>query len=509
MQGKNIFLSIGLGLLLLIGIGWFYLRKEPSVTTPTQITYSEVTIPTVQNMQIFRATLLPNTSTIRYLKKKYENGIEKSTFWDRENNNKEKQISNIEITGVHEAIWSPTGSQVLLLIDNRQKLANSQPMFHKKDLPDFSTNYYLFDPKNNQAQKLPENIFLPTWSPDDKKIVYAWKNETLTISNPDGSNFQPIWDLSKDKLIKNSEFGFLSWNSQNTIVTQIIDGHLIPEAVSAHFALGKIYSINPITKEYRLLTKNANSPISSSNNKYVVMARWGDSEQGSLVLWDENLHKEKVVTFNFDPTRNIFFNFIEWNSDGKTLYTLELIPTPRIFKVNSDTGNYETFPLEDPTLQINQILLNEKDNVLYLVGENNIKTFDLSANKETGIITQSEITTQLIQKDLIYEKYKTEIVIAQGIVQSSRLVPSKKIETRQTYNIVFKLNKNFKTHDEAQYALNEPNAVKAIAQFMNKLNGDLKQQNLQFNPIDSLLFLQKNGVDINMLPRGTSIYKNE
>ena len=97
---------------------------------------------------------------------------------------KQKAISEKELPGITNALWSPDGAQVIT-------------SFSKEG----SNYFYTYNYQTSKGTKLKSNLDSATWDSMGAKIIYKYfdpkkEERTLNVANPDGSEWKKIADLS-------------------------------------------------------------------------------------------------------------------------------------------------------------------------------------------------------------------------------------------------------------------------------------------------------------------------
>ena len=118
----------------------------------------------------------------------YDKNTGKSLSIDFDGNNL-KTLSGTELIGLSDVFWSPDHLKVI-------------SQFNHSDTP---SDFFFYDYSNNQSTKLKSNLDSVFWYNNDR-IVYKYfdsktSERTLNVSNPDGSNWKKITDLSYKNLL--------------------------------------------------------------------------------------------------------------------------------------------------------------------------------------------------------------------------------------------------------------------------------------------------------------------
>lgn len=258
-------------ILVILGYGLF-LKKEipkekPSETPPT-------TIVPLSNEPVLGVTLNSLGNQVRYYLK--TNGMVIEQNFDGSGR---KTISNTFIPGLVRVIWSPNKTKVITENIKGEK--------------------FLYDYRINQAVKLDSNMHQIAFSPGGEKIAYQWKNEQLSMADPDGTNWQNIRPLTFRPEI--------AWTDEGVFVYAQPDGRasgnlelIDPETGYTESVLQNIYGLDiswspsgqkllysETDRQGReinlwVLDRTANQKISLKLPSFVKKCTWGPEEQ---TLW--------------------------------------------------------------------------------------------------------------------------------------------------------------------------------------------------------------------------------
>lgn len=116
-------------------------------------------------------------------------------YYDRSNGNvfetdlegkNKKTVSNKDIPGLKNIIWSPEKNKVVSTFEN-----NGKPIF------------YSYDYDSKISEKIPERIYDIVWANLEDKIIYKYfdsktRKKFIGIADPDGSNWKQLAETSFD-----------------------------------------------------------------------------------------------------------------------------------------------------------------------------------------------------------------------------------------------------------------------------------------------------------------------
>ncbi len=365
-------------ILLIIGItwlSWLLLTQAPSTTKKEVIIKEEKMLldPFVRGLQnseesIIKFPVLSEDGKSLFYFKLTNNTIEDATFWELKNDSTERQITFNHIDEVENIIWSPNKKNALMLIRNNQALANDAPLFHTTKIPDLTYVMYLYNLDTNTAKLISSQIKFAAWSPDGSKIVYAWDDRILTIANPDGSDWKPLWDITKDPSYTKDDFFFaLSWIKPDVLVVNL--ANMKTEGI--------IYQIDPSTGAKKVLISRADVPVPAPNGSRGIALR-SDQSSKTLVLWGDQLIGKNISPI---PISTKFPNLVVWHPNGRNVYVIERYlrtENSKILNINTDNGTYEILKWPQQPFEVSNVFITKEGNRLYLMGYNQIQILELS-----------------------------------------------------------------------------------------------------------------------------------
>jgi hypothetical protein len=263
-------------------------KKETPVTPPINQPEAETTkIKTVSDEAVLSPTLSPDGLSIKYYSK--TSGRAYETDIDGEN---KKNISDKDLLGLNSILWSPDKTRVIAkFVDAGGK-----------------SQFSSYDYSVQKGFLLDKNITEAVWDGMGSKIFYAYRDSgsgksTLNISNPDGSNWKKIADLS--------------W--QNAAIAPIPQSGLISFWNKADsLAQADLESIPIIGGEKKVLFKE----------KFGADYLWNSSGTNALISHSDNKGGSKtqlaLINYNGGEYANLgipsFTSKCAWSKDGKTLY---------------------------------------------------------------------------------------------------------------------------------------------------------------------------------------------
>lgn len=200
-----------------------------------------------------------------------------------------KEISSVTLNGLIKAIWSPDKGKVI-------------GVFTDND----TTKKYFYDYSDNQSALLNANIGYVAWSPDSRQIAYEFTSagtdqSTISISNPDGSNWKDIFKTRLDNLIV--EWPIKEKISLRTPVSGVSQGLLYTiDSVTGDFAkiLSDLYGLNV------LWSPKADKILYSKTTSY--------GKEPSLMLSDETGNATKDLKLSGLVDKCV------WSLDDRTVF---------------------------------------------------------------------------------------------------------------------------------------------------------------------------------------------
>lgn len=216
---------------------------------------------------------------------------------------------------------------------------------HKTESENANMDVWIMNTDGSDKRKLVSNqgydAYLPSWSPDGKRIVYMnmdksekeWENMSIWIINADGTN--------NFELASNAEFP--KWSPDGTIIAYTT---VDEKSDRIEEWKGSLWIINPDgTGKKRILIR--------VNPGSFIFGKW--SPDGTKInLFRENkavvLNTEEYGDFWTIPIDDVYL--LSWSPDGKKIiYTSE--GGSIIYIINSD-GTREDILLSNPEIQIGE-----------------------------------------------------------------------------------------------------------------------------------------------------------
>lgn len=149
-------------------------KSEPAAIPKTSS--SKITV--ISDEAVLAPVLTPEKTSIKYYSK--NNGRVYQINLDGTN---KKTINTKELPSLASVVWSPDTSKVITRFETNGK-----------------NNFFYYDYTNGLGVQLKDNLDSVSWQ-NDNKIIYKYfdpktKERTLNISDPDGSNWNKITDIS-------------------------------------------------------------------------------------------------------------------------------------------------------------------------------------------------------------------------------------------------------------------------------------------------------------------------
>ncbi len=376
LLSKKIFLTSTIVLIVLLLFWGIYNLSFNRPAAPTQSSQSSSqTTTTVQNAPLVaaisdEAVLAPTLSSdgehIEYYSKKTG-----ETYEINFDGSDKQTISNKELPGLANVLWSPDASKVITEFYK----ANGQPQF------------YYFNYTTNSAIPLKSNLDTIAWK-DNSKIFYKYydpqtQERTLNIANPDGSDWTKIADLNfKDVIIAPiPKTGLLSfWNTPDANV------------------LSTLYSTPVISGDINTVF----------TGKYGADYLWSPDGSSVLVSHTDQQGGSRIVLAVIDGDGNNYTNlnsatFVQkcvWSLDDKTIYCAvpdslpsnavlpndyldgKMTTTDSFWKIDTSTGNKTIIAgpnqLDGKKFDASNLFLNLNESSLFFVNKLDGKLYKIN-----------------------------------------------------------------------------------------------------------------------------------
>ncbi len=277
------------------------------------------------------------------------------------------RISSIILTNLIKAVWSPQKDKVIALF-------NENGLIKK----------YFYDYNTKISTPLSGDTRWVTWSPSQDKIAYQYynsqtENNNISIANPDGSDWQNIFQTRMKDLI-------VEWPSLNKVSVRTKPSGLVESIV---------YTIDPTTNDFKKII----------NETYGLTVLW--SPLGNKILYSETNNQGKNLKLKIADLENQTISELNiatlaekciWSQDNRTIFcavpknipsntvlpddyykekvsfnddfwkiNLETEELTKIFEVQGlgQTASYNVKELLLPPLENYLLFINQSDNLLY------------------------------------------------------------------------------------------------------------------------------------------------
>lgn len=200
-----------------------------------------------------------------------------------------KKISSTTLNGLIKVLWSPDKEKVIgIFSENNQ------------------TKKYFYDYSNGQSSLLNANMGYVAWSPDSKKIAYQYtsassEQSTISIANPDGTNWKNIFKTRLDNLI-------VEWPAKEKIS--------IRSQVSG-LAQGLLYVIDSVTGDFNKILSDLyglNIKWAPKADKILYSVTDSRGRNPKLVLADEKGTNSKDLKLSGIIDKCV------WSKDDRTVF---------------------------------------------------------------------------------------------------------------------------------------------------------------------------------------------
>ncbi len=240
-----------------------------------------------------------------------------------------------------------------------------------------NTSKYYYNIPTKKSFPLNKFINYISWSSDGSKIVYQYQNDdtgenTISVSNPDGSRYSVILNTRMKNLI-------INWPKGSTIYLQERPSGL---------AQSSLYSLNYLSKAFNKVVSNLygfSLKWSSGGNKILYSKTNSEGENIGLYIANSNGSSEKALDVQTliekcawsQDTRYIFCAIPNNISDAKILpddfYKGVFVSDDEFYKINIETG--EKTNLFDKSLEesfdADELFLSPNEDYLFFVNKNN------------------------------------------------------------------------------------------------------------------------------------------
>ena len=336
-------------------------RPTQPITTPTVI--SKLTA--ITDKAVFWPVFDSDTNKILYF---YSNGNLFSSDLDGKNI---KKISSLILNNLVKVIWAPASKDKIIAVFNENGV-------NKK---------YLYNYQTGISIPLNDNILWANWSPDSQKIVYQHRDlkndsNTISISNPDGSNWKNIFKTRLEDLV-------INWPTDDKISIQTPVSGL---------SQGLVYTVSPSTGDFTKVLSDF----------YGLNAKW--SPKADKILFSNTDNNGKKLTLSLADNQGAAVKKLDfptlvdkcvWSLDNKTIfcavpdflstnaiwpddyYKNKLIVSDIFYQYNTETGS-KTKIFERPAraeMNINydaqNLFLSAKEDYLFFTNKNDSKLYRL------------------------------------------------------------------------------------------------------------------------------------
>lgn len=291
------------------------------------------------------------------------------TVWQSELDGKnKKQLEEKNLTGLVNVKWSPSGDKVL-------------SEFNK----DQTKSFFEYDYNTRTGKSLDSGVDYIVWDNMGTSVIYKFfdknsKTRSLSIANPDGSNWKKLTDI---------EFKKVSISSIPQ--TSLISYWNYPSALEE----SKVYTIGRLGGNAKIIF----------SGKFGADYLWAPNGQKALVssLVDKSVNKMNLGLIDINgqyqdlkiPT---FISKAVWSSDNRTVYYAiaggipetavlpdeydsgKFLTTDTFWKVNIETGKSERILLPEEIKEkfdASQMILSPNEDALFFINKRDGKLYKM------------------------------------------------------------------------------------------------------------------------------------
>lgn len=299
------------------------------------------------------AAFLADGRTLRYFQADHDSR-QPNYLWEQVPGQTPQKIFTQPIPGLVELLWSPDRTAALAAVRNIPDWAEAAPAFHTPEAAEGTTLWHRIDLASQTVQRFDPRLFDIRWSPDGKQIVYVFEHRVLAIAQPDGTSWQPLWDISSTADTDNPiALAEPVWPNPTNLFLRGISESDRPAV--------NLYHIDPASGLRRVVSTLYEHYFPSPDGGVVAGLR--PTANGFEI---EMIGTKKTIqtTGSIDLTSTI------WSHDGRSFFYLNEAATgPALLRLSADSGQLSTLTNQLPAWPIYQILPDPDGRRLHLLSD--------------------------------------------------------------------------------------------------------------------------------------------